>query len=68
MIFYVVFKVWIFKIILVLQIYHSIKLILQKEEGFEHQEVTMASVPAPEMVTNMCLPFFYKTFSHFLLF
>jgi len=35
-------------------------LILQKEEeGFEHQEATMPSVPAPEMVTNMCFPFFY---------
>ncbi|XP_050290195.1 acyl-CoA hydrolase 2-like [Quercus robur] len=25
----------------------------QKEEGFEHQEVTMASVPAPEMLPSM---------------
>ena len=32
------------------------KMVLQKEEqGFDHQEATMPSVPAPEMVTKICL-------------
>lgn len=35
-----------------------VKLIFQKdEEGFDHQEATMPSVPPPEMVTDMLLPF-----------
>lgn len=33
-------------------------LIFQKEEeGFEHQEAMMPSVPAPDGVTNLCLTF-----------
>lgn len=43
--------------------YNWVKLIFQKEEdGFDHQEATMPSVPPPEMVTNMWLPFQLKFF------
>lgn len=62
-----VLKAGILKIIYCRKYNIGLKFLQKEEEGFDHQEAKMPSVPAPEMVTNVLFPLLIKLFSCLLL-